>query len=46
MEENQALKGDIVHLQEALQLVQSKRDVLQTSVDEQHHLLDLEKRGI
>jgi hypothetical protein len=35
-----------VRLQETLQLVQSEQDTLQTSVDEQHHLLDQEKRGI
>jgi endonuclease/exonuclease/phosphatase family metal-dependent hydrolase len=46
IEENKALKGDIVRLQEALQQVQNERDTLQTSVDEQHHLLDQEKRGI
>jgi endonuclease/exonuclease/phosphatase family metal-dependent hydrolase len=46
VEENKALKGDIVCLQEALQLVQSERDTLQTNVDEQRHLLDQEKRGI
>jgi hypothetical protein len=40
VEENKALKEDIVHLQEALQLVQSERDTLQTSVDEQRRLLD------
>jgi hypothetical protein len=43
VEENKALKGDIVRLQEALQLVRSEWDVLQTSVDEQCHLLDQEK---
>jgi hypothetical protein len=46
VEENKALKGDIVRLQEALQQVWSERDALQTSVDEQRHLLDQEKRGI
>jgi hypothetical protein len=46
VEENKALKEDIVHLQEALPLVRSERDTLQTSVDEQRHLLDQEKRGI
>jgi hypothetical protein len=40
VEENKALKEDIVRLQEALQLVRSEQDMLQTSVDEQHHLLD------
>jgi endonuclease/exonuclease/phosphatase family metal-dependent hydrolase len=40
MEENRALKGDIVRLQEALQQVQNEQDALQTSVDEEHHLLD------
>jgi hypothetical protein len=34
VEENQALKEDIVRLQKVLQLVQSERDTLQTSVDE------------
>jgi hypothetical protein len=46
VEENKSLKGDIVRRQEALQLVRSERDALQTSVDEQRHLLDQEKRGI
>jgi endonuclease/exonuclease/phosphatase family metal-dependent hydrolase len=46
VEENKALKEDIVRLQEVLQLVQSERDTLQTSVDEQRHLLDQKKRGI
>jgi hypothetical protein len=45
VEENKAPK-DIVHLQEALQLVRSEQDTLQTSLDEQRHLLDQEKRGI
>jgi hypothetical protein len=40
VEENKALKGDIVRLQEALQLIRSEWDMLQTSVDEQRHLLD------
>jgi hypothetical protein len=40
VEENKALKEDIVHLQEALQLVQSERDTLQTSVEEQRNQLD------
>jgi hypothetical protein len=46
VEENKASKEDIAHLQEALQLVWRERDILQTSVDEQHHLHDQEKRGI
>jgi endonuclease/exonuclease/phosphatase family metal-dependent hydrolase len=46
VEENKALKEDIVCLQEALQLVRSERDTLQTSIDEQRNLLDQEKRGI
>jgi hypothetical protein len=41
-----ALKEDIVRLQVVLQLVQSKQDILQTSVDEQRHLRDQEKRVI
>jgi hypothetical protein len=40
VEENKALKGDIVHLQEALQQAQNEWDALQTSVDEQCHLLE------
>jgi endonuclease/exonuclease/phosphatase family metal-dependent hydrolase len=40
MEENKALKGDIVCLQEVLQQARNERDALQTSVDEQRHLLD------
>jgi hypothetical protein len=39
VEENKALKEDIVRLQEALQLVWSKRDTLQTSIEEQRHQL-------
>jgi hypothetical protein len=46
VEENMALKEDIVRLQVVLQLVQSKQDILQTSVDEQRHLRDQEKRVI
>jgi hypothetical protein len=46
VEENKALKEDIVHLQEALQLVQSERDTLQTSVEEQCNQLDQERRGM
>jgi endonuclease/exonuclease/phosphatase family metal-dependent hydrolase len=46
VEENKALKGDIVRLQELLQQVQDEQDALQTSVDEQRQLLDQEKRGI
>jgi hypothetical protein len=46
VEENKALKEDIVRLQKVLQLVQSERDTLQTSVDEQRHLLDQEKKGM
>jgi hypothetical protein len=46
VEENKAPKEDIVRLQEALQLVWSERDTLQTSVYEQRNLLDQEKRGI
>jgi DNA-directed RNA polymerase beta' subunit len=45
VEENKALKEDIARLQEALQLVRSEQDMLQTSVDEQCNLLDQEKRG-
>jgi FtsZ-binding cell division protein ZapB len=45
VEENKALKEDIARLQEALQLVRSERDMLQTSVDEQCNFLDQEKRG-
>jgi endonuclease/exonuclease/phosphatase family metal-dependent hydrolase len=46
MEENKALKRDIVRLQEVLQQAQNEQDALQTSVDEQRHLLDQEKKGI
>jgi plasmid maintenance system antidote protein VapI len=46
VEENKALKEDIVRLQEALQLVRSEWDTLQTSFDEQRHLLDQEKKGM
>jgi hypothetical protein len=46
VEENKALKEDITRLQVALQLVQSEQDTLQTSVDEQRHLRDQEKRVI
>jgi hypothetical protein len=40
MEENRALKEDILHLQEMLQQAQNERDALQVSVDEQGHRLD------
>jgi flagellar biosynthesis regulator FlaF len=46
VEENKALKEDIVHLQEALQLVRSEWDMLQTSVEEQCNQLDQERRGM
>jgi hypothetical protein len=37
VEENKALKEDIVRLQEALQVVRNEGDTLQTSVEEQHN---------
>jgi hypothetical protein len=40
VEENKALKEDIVRLQEALQLVRSEQDTLQTSIEEQRNQLD------
>jgi hypothetical protein len=46
VEENKALKGDMVRLQEALQQVQNERDALQTSMNEWRQLLHQEKRGI
>jgi hypothetical protein len=42
----QSLKEDVVRLQEMLQQVRNEWDVLQTSVDEQRHHLDQEKKGI
>jgi hypothetical protein len=46
VEENRALKEDVVRLQEMLQQVQNEWDALQASVDEQCHHLDQEKKGI
>jgi hypothetical protein len=46
VEENKALKEDVVRPQEMLQQVRNEWDVLQTSVDEQRHHLDQEKKGI
>jgi flagellar biosynthesis regulator FlaF len=46
VEENKALKEDIVRMQEALQLVRSEWDTLQTSVEEQRNQLDQERRGM
>jgi regulator of replication initiation timing len=46
VEENKALKEDIVHLREALQLVWSERDTLQTSIEEQCNQLEQERRGM
>jgi hypothetical protein len=46
VEENRALKEDIVRLQEMLQQAWNEWDTLQASVDEQHHHLDQEKKGI
>jgi predicted nucleic acid-binding Zn-ribbon protein len=46
MEENKALKGDVVRLQEALQQARNERNALQASIDEQRHHLDQEKKGI
>jgi hypothetical protein len=40
MEENRALKEDVVRLQEMLQQAQNERDALQASIDEQRHHLD------
>jgi predicted nucleic acid-binding Zn-ribbon protein len=46
MKENGVLKEDIVHLQEMLQQTRNERDALQATVDEQHHRLDQEKKGM
>jgi predicted nucleic acid-binding Zn-ribbon protein len=46
MEENNALKEDIAHLQEMLQQTQNEWDALQATVDEQHRRLDQEMKGI
>jgi hypothetical protein len=46
MEENRALKEDVVRLQEMLQQARNEWDALQASVDEQRHHLDQEKKGI
>jgi endonuclease/exonuclease/phosphatase family metal-dependent hydrolase len=46
VEENRALKEDVLCLQEMLQQAQNERDALQASVDEQRHRLDQEKKGI
>jgi hypothetical protein len=46
MEENRALKEDVLRLQEKLQEARNERDALQASVDEQRHRLDQEKKGI
>jgi plasmid maintenance system antidote protein VapI len=40
VEENRALKEDVVRLQEMLQQAQNEWDALQASVDEQRHHLD------
>jgi endonuclease/exonuclease/phosphatase family metal-dependent hydrolase len=46
VEENKALKRDVVCLQEALQQARNERNALQASIDEQRHHLDQEKKGI
>jgi hypothetical protein len=46
MEENRALKEDIVRLQEMLQLARNEWDALQATIDEQHRRLDQERKGI
>jgi hypothetical protein len=46
MEENRALKEDIVRLQKMLQLARNEWDALQATVDEQHRHLDQERKGI
>jgi hypothetical protein len=46
MEENRALKEDVVRLQEMLQQARNEWDTLQASVEEQHHQLDQEKKVI
>jgi endonuclease/exonuclease/phosphatase family metal-dependent hydrolase len=46
VEENRALKEDIVCLQEMLQQTRNKRDALQATVDGQHRHLDQERKGI
>jgi hypothetical protein len=46
VEENKALKGDVARLQEALQQARNEQDTLQSSVEEQRHRLDQEKKGI
>jgi hypothetical protein len=46
MNENGALKDDIVRLQEMLQQTRNERDTLQATVDEQHCHLDQEKKGM
>jgi uncharacterized protein YigA (DUF484 family) len=46
VEENRALKEDVVRLQEMLQQARNEQDTLRAIVEEQHHRLDQEKKGI